>query len=295
MAATAALLAGCLAACAGPAGESTAAAVENSGVTAAQQSRIERAEALLIQKCMTKHGFRYWPAPLTGAEESRSSRFVLDDIAWARAHGYGGRTEHRLLAQRRQNPNRTYVESLAVAKRAAYSAALNGDPSRGGVLTADLPGGGTLTTPRGGCRATAQQELYGDRETWFRVSGVAMNLTPLWVPSLVKDARFTKALEAWSVCMRRKGYSYADPREIRTNLSGLTKGLSQAQTHATEVELAVAEATCARGSALADTARALKRTYLGRVSARYGKELALYRQLQRAALKRAEEITGRRR
>ncbi|MFK4070021.1 hypothetical protein [Streptomyces sp. NPDC029674] len=281
-----------LTACTAPVADSSHRPAPAPRLTNAQLDRIQRAEGRLIQRCMTERGFRYWPVPPANAEAGHSSGFVLDDVAWARAHGYGSDSPRQSLAQQRQNPNRAYVESLSGVRRAAYSAALTGDASEG-VLTAELPTGGTLTTPRGGCRATAEKKLYGDRETWFRVNGIAMNLTPLWVPKLVKDARFTKALAAWSACMRDKGHTYADPPGIRAALPALTKGLSREGARAVETELAVAEATCARDSRLADRARSLKRTYFGPVRAKYREELAVHSRLQQAALTRAEALTRR--
>ncbi|QNP68154.1 hypothetical protein IAG44_00835 [Streptomyces roseirectus] len=260
-------------------------------LTAAQLDRLERAEAGLVRTCMAGHGFRYWPAPPAGDEEKYHADFVLDDVAWARVHGYGSRSPRVVRARQQRNPNQVYVESLSGARRAAYAAALDGT-SADGVLTVRLPTGATAATPRGGCRATAQQRLYGDRETWFRVSGVAMNLTPLWVPDLVGDPRFGTALTAWSACMRRAGHSYADPQEVRAALPALTEGLTEAQARAAESGLAVTEARCARDVALADTARALKRVYLARVSARYRTELAAYGRLQREALARADRARG---
>ncbi|MFJ6656384.1 hypothetical protein ACIQNG_08480 [Streptomyces sp. NPDC091377] len=288
---TGAVIALCaLTACTVPATTDPAASAPE--LTATQQDRIERAEEQLVQTCMTGHGFRYWPEPPAGDAEEHGTDFVLDDIARARAQGYGSRVQRGLLARRQRGPNATYRESLSARDRARYSATLAGDPADG-ALTAELPTGGTLVTPRGGCRATAQQELYGDRAAWFRANGIAMNLTPLWVPALVEDPRFTEALTAWSACMRGKGHSFADPRAVRTALPRLTEGQREAKAYATEVRLAVAEATCARDSALADTARALKPVYVARARARYGEELALHGRLQRAALARAEDLIGR--
>ncbi|MGW6529436.1 hypothetical protein [Streptomyces venezuelae] len=281
-----------LAACTAPAAEPAHRPTSPPRLTDAQLARIERAEGLLIQRCMARKGFQYTPVPPSVAQPTRGSGFVLDDIAWARAHGYGSRGLHEPRGGKRQGPDRGYLRSLSAAHRARYSATLSGTASEG-VLTAELPTGGTLATARGGCRARAEEELYGDRATWFRVSSTAMNLTPLWVPKLVEDTRFKKALGAWSACMRDKGHRYADPSEIRAALPALAKGLGKNKARAIETALAVAEATCARDSALADRARALKRTYFAPVRAKYREELALHDRLEAAALTRADALIPR--
>ncbi|WP_217213101.1 hypothetical protein [Streptomyces sp. AC550_RSS872] len=130
----------------------------------------------------------------------------------------------------------------------------------------DLPAGGTISTTSTGCLAEAKGNLYGDTATWFRVNKIATSLTPLYVPHLVKDPRFVKAVEAWSRCMREAGHAYASPDEIREDRHALTQGRSAARAHAAEVQLAVTEATCAVKTSLGKTARALERKYRAKSS-----------------------------
>jgi hypothetical protein len=112
------------------------------------------------------------------------------------------------------------------------------------------------------------------------------------VPDLVEDKRFTHAVEQWSTCMRRAGHDYADPPAIRRELPSLTKGLSSEKSYAVEVGLAVAEATCATGTPLADTARALDTEYRDKKLGRYATDITTYRRMALAALARAKDIAG---
>lgn len=177
---------------------------------------VEQAEGRLIQRCMERQGFEYWVARPLSAEERRGSGYVLDDVAWAREHGYGGRIHRKSMERKKNDPNIAYSDGLSRADLRRYGLALEGDRSRA-VLTAELPAGGSIQMPAQGCRAEAQRTLYGDLGTWFRVGKIAMNLTPLYVPKLTGDKRFTAAVEAWSACMREAGSPYPDPSRCVRN------------------------------------------------------------------------------
>lgn len=255
----------------------------------AQQARLDYSEQLVIRRCMAERGFPYWvpPKPPT-AEESKNVGYVLDDVEWAREHGYGGDLARKADAAREKDPNTEYAGGLSSARRAAYDTALGGASAE--RLTVELPTGETVTSETGGCEAEARRWLYGDLATWFRVDAIGTNLLPLYVPDLLADKRFGKALKAWSRCMHGKGLRYAAPDGIDAGLPRLTQGLSPARAHSTEVRLAVAEATCARSSGLATTGRSLEREYRARVGEPYARDLATRGRLQRAALDRAEEL-----
>ncbi|HWU06016.1 MAG TPA: hypothetical protein VN520_06420 [Streptomyces sp.] len=258
-------------------------------LTEAESILIEHAEHILVAKCMEKEGFPYSVAPMANAAERRGGGFVLSDIDWARTHGYGGRLDKKAEQARLSDPNNAYANSLPEAERIRYSRTLDGDPSHG-MLSVELPAGGTVETPRSGCWADTREQLYGDAATWFRARKTATSLTPLYVPDLVKDKRLVKAVEAWSRCMREAGHAYAGPDEIREKLHALTQGLSPAQAHATEVDLAVAEATCAVETSLATTARSLEREYRRTELRRYSDAVATYQRMRLAALSRAEDV-----
>ncbi len=260
-------------------------------LTDAEQIVVDRATQLLVRECMEEAGFRYWPEPVAGVDERRGGGYVLDDVGWARRHGYGTRLQEKALAAQKNDRNHAYANALPEARRVRYSKTLDGDPSAA-VLTVELPAGGTVQTPRHGCRAEAKGTLYGDFPAWFRAEKTATNLTPLYVPDLLADERFGTARTAWSACMRARGHDYADPARIRERLPRLTRGLSEAKAHAVEVELAVAEARCAtEETSLVRTARALEREYRGGLR-EYRDDVADHRRMQHAALERAEELCG---
>lgn len=174
-----------------------------------------------------------------------------------------------------------------------YSDVLDGNPSAG-LLTAELPTGGTIQTPADSCVAKAKGELYGDFPAWFEAEKVATNLVGLYAEDLIEDERFGAALTAWSECTRERGHDYPDPPAIRQDLARLTEGLSDGRARAVEKELAVDEATCAvRETSLVSTTRDLESEYRDGLR-QYRDDVAEYHRLQHAALENAREIRVRR-
>jgi hypothetical protein len=283
--------AGCTASATGPSGgpgSRTPGQVRD--LTDAEQVVVERAEGLLTKKCMAARGFSYWVGPIASVDERRSAVYVLDDLAWVRKHGYGGRLAR--AAERAGNPNFAYVNAFPREDRVRYTRALEG--MRSDSVSVELPRGSTVAGPAGGCRAKAQGELYGDYETWFRVSTITENLGPLFLPDLMKDKRFVHALASWSSCMRKEGHDYRSPEDLRLELARSTAGMGDTKAHAVEVELATAEAVCAGddASGLAATARGLEREYRAKKLKPYADTIATHQRLSLAALARAEDITG---
>lgn len=260
-------------------------------LTDAEKILVEHAEKLLVQKCMEKEGFRYWVGPMASVAERQGRGYVLNDLDWARKYGYGGQLEKKAEKSRLSDPNVAYANALPEAERIRHSKTLDGDPSTG-MLSVELPAGGTIQTPRDGCWADTNEQLYGDPATWFRVKKTATSLTPLYVPDLVRDKRFVSAVKAWSRCMRAEGHAYTDPDEIREKRYALTQGLSPARAHATEVKLAVAEATCAVETSLGEMALSLEREYRSKKLQRYSRDIATYERMRLAALGRAKDVIG---
>ncbi|GAA3605735.1 hypothetical protein GCM10022419_108180 [Nonomuraea rosea] len=259
-------------------------------LTDADEALLKRAELLLVQACMKRQGFRYWVPEPPAAQDRRGAGFVLDDPAWAREHGYGLLDQRQMEESKRNDLNKAYRDSLPPADRTRYSVALGGGGDNK-VLTATLPDGGTIHNALGGCQAYGKERLYGDRQRWFRLEKTATNLVPLYMRELTGDPRFSTALTAWSACMRRHRHTYVSPSEIRAALPGLTADLAPDRAHALEVELAVAEATCARTSSLADTVRALQARYRAKVHERFAAELDAHGRVVRGALERARKIS----
>lgn len=257
-------------------------------LTYAEQITVERGEEILVKRCMREHGFPYWLGPVASVADRQGHGYVLTDVAWAEKYGYGRELEERAERARLADRNAAYTERLNKPDLVRYNKALDGTFDE--VLTVELPLGGTVSTPRDGCRSTAMEQLHGDLPTWFRVKKTAQSLTALYAPELVADHRFKRAVTAWAVCMREAGHPYATPREIREKRPRITRGMSPDAARATEVRLAVAEATCANSTPLARTARTLERRLREEKLRPYRDDIATFRRMNLTALARARNL-----
>ncbi|WP_051695773.1 hypothetical protein [Streptomyces sp. NRRL S-244] len=249
---------------------------------------LERAEQILISRCMDGRGFPY---AVTEAPDdtARSFPYGVDDIEWARAHGYGGRDQRAAAQAREADPNQRYFRGLSASGRAAARTALMGSTPVG--LSATAPTGMTITASAEGCIADAERTLYGDLATWFRVKVVTMNLGPVREARVHEDGQYAQAVGQWAACMRAAGRPYANPDASRQAAARFGESMPPAEADAAEAELAVVEATCAAGTPLARVSQALDHTYGERLRAQHQEEIALRWRLQNGALPKARQVS----
>ncbi|MFJ5999915.1 hypothetical protein [Streptomyces sp. NPDC092370] len=261
-----------------------------------QELRVADAQQRLTKQCMNRRGFTFWEDRGLTLDESRPVRFVQDDVAWARTHGYGGRIETKGQALRARNPVGTYRQSLSADRRAAFDAALDGGADTR-VLTVTLPGGGEIRKRLGGCMEEAERRLYGDPAAWFRTGKVVTSLNALYGEQLMRDRQLSSAVRSWSRCMKRAGQPYRDPQAARDAARVNTGRLGPTRSDeafAAERRIAVADATCARHTSLRAVVTARETYYLDRLRDRYGKDIDTYRHLGRQAYDRAVRIVPER-
>ncbi|MFD6286517.1 hypothetical protein [Streptomyces sp. NPDC060205] len=237
---------------------------------------------------MQRQGFRYWPLPVPSVPARKVGAYVVDDVAWARQYGYGRSFDSAAQKANRDHPNITYVKALPRKERVRYSRALDGTFTH--TITTELPSGGSVRTPRGGCSAQAREQLHGDYATWFRAKKTMTSLTPLYLPRLLKDERLTRTVAAWARCMKTAGRPFQSPDAIRRERETLIRGMSESQALRSESTLAVTEAECAQQTSLGKTARALEAEYRDKVARRYAEECTAYRQMRLSALARARNL-----
>ena len=260
--------------------------------TPGELALLDRAEETLVEQCMVRGGFEYHPAAPATADERRDFRYVVDDPAWAREHGYGSALDRASARDRKDNPNAAYVRSLPPDRRRAYTTALYGDATKAVEVT--VPTGLDVRRSRTGCLAEAQGELYGDFREWFRVDAVAANL-PDRAAEVHGAPEFRGAVGEWSDCMARRGHPYRSPDDVQRKLPALTRGASPAEADAVEVELATAEAECARSTPLAATVDRLTRELARPDSEQYAAEIEGRDRMRLTALEetRARELAPR--
>ncbi|MGJ5760664.1 hypothetical protein [Streptomyces galbus] len=234
---------------------------------------------------MRRKGFDYQPVKENPVPQAREFPYVLDDVAWAREHGYGSGIQHALSELRRTDANQRYFRGLPAGRRAAALAAANGSPPL--TVTARAPDGMVYQRSPAGCQSQADATLYGNLQEWFRAKVTADALTEIRHAKVSGDPRFAKALKPWSACMRAAGHPAASPADLRAAAGSRTPPLARGE----EIALAVTEARCARGSGLAETARALDLQYARSLARQYHRAVRSYRELQLNALSRARDLT----
>ncbi|GGX04777.1 hypothetical protein [Streptomyces lomondensis] len=286
-----AVITGCGSAEHTPRGTPSPSAGEARQLTDAEQVRISDAQQQLIGTCMRRQGFEFWEAERLSLEESRTLGYVLDDVGWARKHGYGSRIQAKEAAARASNPNLAYRRSLSEQRRQAYDEALD-EGVDAPVIAAEIPGGGTVRKRMGGCVAEAEKKLYGDPRAWFRAEKAVGHLRSLYVPRVLADQRFSAAQNAWSRCMKRAGYVYRDPGAARQSAVARAHRAAEPEVFEAERRLAVADATCARNTGLRPIGEERESHYVARLRDRYGEALDTHTRLQHQALDRAEKIVG---
>ncbi|WP_327040771.1 hypothetical protein OG400_25145 [Micromonospora ureilytica] len=240
-----------------------------------------RAESLLTRDCMIRAGFRMWLGTPPPADELLSFPYVVDDVAWARKHGFGSDLVEAVDARRRTDPNQRYVSGLSPERREAYLAALNGARPEG--LEARLPSGGLLRRSAEGCTSEAQRRLYDDLAEWYRSSKVVVDLTYLRHRRVLADPAWTTALRPWARCLRQHGYTADTPDRLRESVG--PRGRTD------EIAAAVAEARCAQDG-LAATTRALDARHGDELTAAYHQDVVAKNRLERGALPRARAVVA---
>lgn len=288
----AALMTGCTHDTDTRAATSTAQEAELREPTYVEELRLSDAQQRLISRCMADQGFTYHVyRPLT-PEEHHPVGYVQDDIAWAREHGYGSRIQAKADKARLGNPNIAYRKSLSDERRENYDTALDGGATAR-LISAEVPDGGTYSKQAGGCVGEAEEQLYGDLETWFAADKTATGLRARAMDAVLKDTRFTAAVKRWSACMRRAGHAYTDPAAAREAVRDQAQRLPEKQAFEAERKIAVSDAVCARETSLRAMAEEREAHHIDRLRGEYGDALDTVRRIQRDALARAERIAGR--
>lgn len=74
---------------------------------------LDVAEYVLLRDCMRELGFDYIVVDPRSLPQSRDFPYVINDVAWARQHGYGTDIELAQNQARQHDPNDKYMQSLS--------------------------------------------------------------------------------------------------------------------------------------------------------------------------------------
>lgn len=249
-----------------------------------ENSVLHAAEEELLRDCMRESGFRYRKVAENPLPELRSFPHVIDDLAWAKKHGYGTDLQRKVERMRASDPNQRYFRSLSAERRAAALDAFHGESSRD--ITVETPDGVQVSRSEEGCQAEAERELFESLPAWFTAESYNEALPGIVEERVAGDARFAAAVRPWSRCMKEDGHDYRSPAELRKRLPSPENPLPRDK----EIRLAVAEAECAHSTGLAEVTEALEQKYRKEVRRQYRSEVETGRRLQLAALPRARSV-----
>jgi len=257
-----------------------------------QQSLLFNAYQVAFGKCVQVRGFRYWPEPEPRPTLSQLFPYVINNVSWARSHGFGnpdGSNSDAATKTNQRDPNLNYYDSLTPSKRAALVRAENaGGPNDPGII-ARLPTGQVIGFSKYSCYASAGNALYGTRYNWYQAEMTYYALPSLWQEKVEASPEFGRALKAWAACMQHKGEFYATPSAAAKAFIFPVKHISSSESR-NAFRAAVSEALCANSTNFTAIARDLDAKYKVSVVGRYQKSIKLFQQLVTAALPRAKEL-----
>ncbi|WP_033341598.1 hypothetical protein [Catenuloplanes japonicus] len=248
-------------------------------LTAAEQETLRQASERLIAQCMHAHGFAYaeQPPPV----EDRQFRYVLDDVGYAREHGYGALTGRR--DETAHDVNDGNLAALSPARRKAWQYRLMG---AGNQLTVDLPDAGRLSAPDNGCRAESHRTLFGDLQGWYRARRIVDHVDNYVAGQVTRAPEYVTALSEWGACVRAHGYAASTPQELRALVTTELPGPPAAP----EIHAAETEAGCAVTTGFTGTVGALDQRYRPDAERRFTTEINTLHRYERTALPTAGQI-----
>ncbi|MDW4910884.1 hypothetical protein RB628_37615 [Streptomyces sp. ADMS] len=266
------------------------------GLTGAERKLLGEAEQRLITGCMRDKGFQYGLDPDGPRSEAPTRRFGLDDVAWARGHGYGLAEAARSgdrggKAAAENSPQARYLASLPPQRQAEFDRALNGTDHAAIVVPA--PGRGQIFTSADGCQADARQRLYGDLRDWTEAKVAVVNLEYVTFDDVVAEPPYTRALADWRACMKARGLAYPSSSEAIGAVAKENRSRTAGEAKKREVTVAVADAECNRAAGLARTGTRLQREHV-RDAARheFARQTRYYTRAVTTALGRARSVVG---
>jgi hypothetical protein len=266
------------------------------GLTEAERTLLGEAEQRLIADCMRRKGFQYRIDHGAPRAQMPERRFGLDDVAWARRHGYAltrparsGDRDGKAAAE--NSPQARYVASLPPQRRAEFERELNGtDPA---AIVVPVPGRGRIFTSADGCQADARARLYGDLRKWTEAKATVVNLEYLTFDEVVADPRYTRALATWRTCMTSRGLPYPSSSEAIGAVAKENRNRPAEEGWKREVTVAVADAECNRAAGLARTGTRLQRERVQDAAVNeFARQARYYTRAVTTALGRARPIAG---
>jgi len=265
--------------------------------TPAQQRLLYEAEQRGVSDCMREQGFDYAPEPFTSNEElaGPNPRPVPGDLDAAASRGYGiaDSLEYGDVPAA-YDVNAARREHLSPERRAAYEAALMGEPegtpaAASDTVTVAIPGGPVYRWNSKSCYSRARTALYGNEARYVELDNARVDLTNRAHSLVQAHPDYTQALDRWRECMQREQPAFADPAEVMRALKADYRSgkLSLIDFRTRETDLAVADAKCFRTAELGLVSERLEASVQGEVATSAAETVAAFEAVLQGALARA--------
>lgn len=220
--------------------------VTGSGGWEERRYRVEAADVELTRRCVAAAGLTWRGAATPVNPEAKVGGGAGLDLI--HEHGYG-----------LSDPPPAAARPGPVADDSALRRVLSGDP--GDLADFRSPFGGVYRYSRGGCSARAHIEIYGDLESWMRISYLPQELNRRLDTAARADPRFAAKLRDWRSCMAAKGYPDRTPDDVVARLHVAYRGDTRplAERRAAEVSIAEDDVSCDKRVGLSRTRLELRR------------------------------------
>ncbi|GAB7031706.1 hypothetical protein AB0G35_19100 [Streptomyces sp. NPDC021749] len=175
--------------------------IETSLFSDADSEKMARAGAVLRKKCLRRFDLDYEinpPGPLTGPRTFMERRYGVTDKAEATANGYH-------LGDRDPRTHPPHPPKLSAEQKQVLT---GHSPKKAGEGDTALRVNG-VTVPPGGCYDEAKKKSVGSGKLGSSDVVRQANFQTFTASRSVPQVK--QAFEAWSSCMKRKGYSYPGP------------------------------------------------------------------------------------
>jgi hypothetical protein len=209
------------------------------------------AEYLLVSDCLDRYGLELPPPADAAATGSRNARrYGITDQAQATERGYRGPASAE-GPEPTEPPLPPAVEAVVTGR---------GERSHAG-----------LPVPEGGCIGESRRELSEGTDQAVEMDLGERLAVDTWHLSK-NDSRVRTAFGAWSACMTKAGYDYADPFSANDDPAFQTP-----EPSAHEIEVATADVRCKQEADLVTIWGTVETAYQQRTIAQHAEPLAAVR------------------
>ncbi|MEV4614707.1 hypothetical protein AB0K43_19215 [Kitasatospora sp. NPDC049258] len=256
---------------------------------AAQLRRLDRAQRILTDRCMSRYGFHFLVPELPespSAEGDNARRYGLYDPQAAAASGYSTHEEDR--PRKPPMPSLEPAESLVLGGTGRVNTKTmpksQEEAEKSGAGDGEVNG---LKVPIGGCRREAYLRLWAPTAA----SGDPMKVQELDAESYDRsrqDSRVVKATEQWSACLAERGYHARNPVSPQAEL-GLEPDRFASPAG---IAAAVADVDCKRRTNLVGIWYAVESAYQRALMDRHAELLQAARHGEEESLRLAAQLVA---